>query len=348
MVISQVYGGGGNTGATYKNDFIELFNRGDAAADLTGWSVQYAAAGSSTWQVTPLYGSILPGQYYLVQQAQGPGGTIDLPTPDAIGTAQLGATSGKVALVNNSTPLSIPCPQGANSIVDFVGYGSTADCFEGTIVAAAPSNTNAIIRAADGCTDLNENSTDFDPGAPTPRNHSSAQHVCGLTTGSTTVVISEFRTRGPNGGFDEFIELYNRSGDPVDISGWKIKVSNNAGTVTTRVTISPNTVLPAHWHYLVTNASLSGYSGTVAGNQTYTVGINDDGGIAITTASDVVIDQVGMSSGSAFKESRVLSALTSNTDRSYERKPEWLVGNSQDTDDNRSDFQIRTPSEPQR
>ncbi|MEQ1530867.1 MAG: hypothetical protein ABL925_16240, partial [Methylococcales bacterium] len=28
IVISQVYGGGGNTGATYKNDFIELFNRG--------------------------------------------------------------------------------------------------------------------------------------------------------------------------------------------------------------------------------------------------------------------------------------------------------------------------------
>ncbi len=26
VVISQVYGGGGNSGATYKNDFIELFN----------------------------------------------------------------------------------------------------------------------------------------------------------------------------------------------------------------------------------------------------------------------------------------------------------------------------------
>ncbi len=25
--ISQVYGGGGNAGAPYKNDFIELFNR---------------------------------------------------------------------------------------------------------------------------------------------------------------------------------------------------------------------------------------------------------------------------------------------------------------------------------
>ena len=28
IVISQVYGGGGNTGAPYTHDFIELFNRG--------------------------------------------------------------------------------------------------------------------------------------------------------------------------------------------------------------------------------------------------------------------------------------------------------------------------------
>ena len=28
IVISQVYGGGGNSGATLTNDFIELFNRG--------------------------------------------------------------------------------------------------------------------------------------------------------------------------------------------------------------------------------------------------------------------------------------------------------------------------------
>src|SRR5438270_10861853 len=41
IVISQVYGGGGNSGATYKNDFIEIFNRGAAPVSVTGWSVQY-------------------------------------------------------------------------------------------------------------------------------------------------------------------------------------------------------------------------------------------------------------------------------------------------------------------
>jgi len=74
VVISQVYGGGGNAGATFKNDFIELFNRGGAAVDLTGWSVQYAATGGSSWQRTNLSSvSLNPGQYYLIQELAGAG-----------------------------------------------------------------------------------------------------------------------------------------------------------------------------------------------------------------------------------------------------------------------------------
>ena len=42
VLIHQVYGGGGNSGATYKNDFIELYNPTDKTIDLTGFSVQYA------------------------------------------------------------------------------------------------------------------------------------------------------------------------------------------------------------------------------------------------------------------------------------------------------------------
>ncbi|MEZ4615572.1 MAG: lamin tail domain-containing protein [Caldilineaceae bacterium] len=67
IVISQVYGGGGNSGATYTNDFIELFNRGAALVDLSGWSVQYASATGPTWQKTDLSGTVQPGQYYLIQ-----------------------------------------------------------------------------------------------------------------------------------------------------------------------------------------------------------------------------------------------------------------------------------------
>jgi uncharacterized protein len=165
---------------------------------------------------------------------------------------------------------------------------------------------------------------------------------------STNVVISEFRVRGPVGGNDEFIELYNLSSAPIDISGWKIRGSNSGGTVSDRATILAGTLIQPGCHYLLTNAAASGYSGTVPGDQTYTTGITDDGGIALTLPDNTIIDQVGMSAGSAFKEGTPLANLgTSNLNRGYERKPGGVAGSGTDTDDNSSDFQLITPSDPQ-
>src|SRR5687768_13456695 len=94
IVISQVYGGGGNSGATLRNDFIELFNRGTSPVSLSGWSVQYASSAGTTWQKTDLSAVTLqPGQYYLIQEAQGAGGTTNLPTPDATGAIAMSATA---------------------------------------------------------------------------------------------------------------------------------------------------------------------------------------------------------------------------------------------------------------
>lgn len=173
LVISQIYGGGGNSGATLRNDFIEVYNRGTETVSVEGWSVQYASAAGSTWQVTVLDGQIPPGRHYLVQEAQGAGGSVDLPTPDATGTIAMAAGSGKVALVTNSTPLTAVC--GANcdtapGVRDYVGYGSTATDFEGTGPTPTLSNTTAALRVAGGATDTDNNATDFTVGAPNPRN----------------------------------------------------------------------------------------------------------------------------------------------------------------------------------
>ncbi|MCL4560556.1 MAG: lamin tail domain-containing protein [Chloroflexi bacterium] len=165
IVISQVYGGGGNSGATLKNDFVELFNRGTAAVDVTGWTVQYASASGSSWQKTSLTGTIQPGDYYLVQEAAGSGGSLNLPTPDAIGTIFMSATDGKVALVNNATTLTGTCPTGR---IDLVGFGS-ANCSE-TSPTPKLSNTTAALRKADGAQDTDNNLEDFDIGQPNPRN----------------------------------------------------------------------------------------------------------------------------------------------------------------------------------
>src|SRR5882724_350132 len=76
VVISQVYGGGGNAGATLRNDFIEILNKGTSAVNLAGWTVQYSSAAGTTWtNSTPLSGTLQPGQYYLIQEAAGTGGT---------------------------------------------------------------------------------------------------------------------------------------------------------------------------------------------------------------------------------------------------------------------------------
>ncbi len=123
IVISEVFGGGGNSGSTWKNDFVELYNPTSSPVDISGWSVQYSSATGSTWYVTALTGSIAAHGYYLVQEAPGTGGTLSLPTPDAIGTLALSATNGKVALVSSSTALSVSNPSSA-SYVDLVGYGT--------------------------------------------------------------------------------------------------------------------------------------------------------------------------------------------------------------------------------
>ncbi len=186
VVISQVYGGGGNSGATYQNDLIELFNAGSSSASLVGWSVQYTSAtgtGLFSSNKTNLSGSIGPGQYFLVKEASNAAVGALLPTADVTGTINMSATAGKVVLVNSSTGLacngsSTACSAGdLASIVDLVGYGN-ANFFEGAGAAPTLTNTTAGFRAGGGCTDSNNNSTDFSAATPNPRNSASATNPC--------------------------------------------------------------------------------------------------------------------------------------------------------------------------
>jgi uncharacterized protein len=182
VVISQVYGGGGNVGTTWTNDFVELFNHGTEAVSLDGWSVQYtSAAGTGTWQRTLLTGTIAPGGYYLVQQAAGTGGTTPLPSPDAVGTIAMAAGAGKVVLRASTAALSGACPIDP-TFRDLVGYGAAATCFEGSAPTGNLSNTTAALRKRGGCFDSNDNGIDFLTGAPTPRNSASPLRSCEYQT----------------------------------------------------------------------------------------------------------------------------------------------------------------------
>jgi lamin tail-like protein len=181
VVISQVFAGGGNSGAPFANDYVELFNGGTSPVDVGGWTVQYASAASTTWQATPLTGTITPGRYLLVQLASGGTAGAALPAPDVTGTTNLAASGGKLALVRDATALSCGAAAGscsANALVeDIVGYGSAAD-YEGSAAGAALTNTTALVRAAGGCTDTDANAADFASGTPAPRNSVQAAAAC--------------------------------------------------------------------------------------------------------------------------------------------------------------------------
>lgn len=169
-----------------------------------------------------------------------------------------------------------------------------------------------------------------------------------LQAGANKVVISEFRTRGPgsSGATNEFIELYNPLSTSVNIGNWSIRYSTNGGNTSTRYTFPAGSQLSAGQHFLL--AHTTGYTGATTPDATYTDGLGNDGGIAIVDSAGTVIDQVGMSTGSAYKEpqdgSGILAPLGANTEQSYERKLGGSAGNCADTNNNAADFILNSAS----
>lgn len=187
VVISQVYGGGGNSGASFKNDFVELFNRGNTAINLNGYTLQYASSGgvfggsgANPNKTTLPDVTLQPGKYYLIQQAAGSGGTIDLVAdfvPTGTQVLAMSGTNFKIALT--STDATITSPTDA-TVLDFVGVGS-ANLFEGSAATAVLSNTTSASRNSNGCVDTNNNSADFTVGDVAPRNSTLDAVSCDLS-----------------------------------------------------------------------------------------------------------------------------------------------------------------------
>ena len=207
LVISQIYGSGGNTGATYNADYVEIKNITAAPINLGGLSIQYGSATVTTaWSgVFALPVATIPaGGYYLIQMTAAGGIGIALPTPDATATTSINmsGTAGRVAIVNGTTAL-VGCPA-AGSYIDLVGFGTTATCFEGTGPAAAQSATLADFRKLNGCQDTNDNTADFDALAAAPRNSATAPVSCSASPSLSATALTAFgpvclnTTAGPN------------------------------------------------------------------------------------------------------------------------------------------------------
>ncbi len=213
--------------------------------DVSGWTVQYASATGTTWQVTALTGSIAPGRHYLVQLASG--GTVGaaLPTPDATGTSNLAVSGGKVAVARSTAALACGATPGScsavTSVADLAGYGTASD-YEGGAAAAPIDNTTAATRGSGGCDDTDANGADFTSAAATPRNSSNAVLTCG--------------SEPPPGGVSQ--------GATVDVDIQSVlSISLERPGVSFGNATTGSTPAPVSERVTVTNNNASGYAVTV-------------------------------------------------------------------------------------
>jgi DNA/RNA endonuclease G (NUC1) len=347
VVISQVYGGGGNSGATYKNDFIELYNSGSAAVDLSTYAVQYASATGSSWSETTLSGSIAAGHYYLIQEAAGSGGTQNLPTPDATGTISMAATAGKVALTSTTTLLAVSNPVGGPTVVDFVGYGTTANAYEGSGPAPAPSATVSDLRANGGATDTDNNAADFATGAVNPRNSGAGGGSGG------TVVISQVYGGGGNSGAtykNDFIELYNSGSASVDLSTYAVQYAG-ATSSTWSETLLTGSLAAGHYYLIQEAAGSGGTQNLPTPEATGTINLAATAGkVALTKTQTLltvdnpvgganVVDFIGYGTTADAYEGSGPAPAPSNTTADLRAN-----GGATDTNNNAADFTAGAPN----
>ncbi|MGO1646728.1 MAG: lamin tail domain-containing protein, partial [Agrococcus casei] len=157
LVISEAYGGGGNGGAKFNQDFIELYNFSAAEVSLDGVTVSYYSSSGNLGASTELEGSLQPGEHYLVGAAYG--SNRDLPSfeSDATFKAAMSGSKGSVEIASGDT------------VIDLVGWGDAA-LFEG---APAPGTSNSVsVARVDPASDTDDNSVDFATGEPTPQGQS--------------------------------------------------------------------------------------------------------------------------------------------------------------------------------
>lgn len=259
VVISQVYGAGGNSGATLRNDYVELFNRSNAAVSLNGWSIQYASAtGTGNFSANSPFAlpnvSLQPGQHFLVQLASGGAVGSLLPTADASATVpNMSGTAGKVILANVATGLACngsagqPCnATQLGQIVDLVGYGtggSGANFFEGSGAAPTLSATLTAFRKDGGCTDTNVNSVDFQTGTPAPRNTTSALAPCSVTPVSTRPSATATASTVTAGGSTTFAGTITPGANPTS-TGYNVScnLTTVGGSSTFALTVVGTTI----------------------------------------------------------------------------------------------------------
>jgi hypothetical protein len=217
-------------------EFISLFNQSSSPVNLDGWLLEYAKTtfdktycSSTNWtshgvsnsaSATKLSGTLQPNQ-------------VSIPIVRAL----TDNAAGSLHLVNMSD---------ANnpSVLDLVGWGANAPCFENTSTVT-PSNGKSIKRYLDCINNLpidtNNNALDFASGQPPSPGVLENPYITTCQENTATVqvpsaqptcegtIISELL---PNpSGTDtshEFIELYNPTAEIISLAGCSLQTTANS------------------------------------------------------------------------------------------------------------------------
>lgn len=202
--------------------------------------------------------------------------------------------------------------------------------------------------------------------------------VAGMSTISNSgkIVISELRVAGADAG-DEFIELYNAEDFPVDLSGWSLQYVSGGGSSfsITKKNLHPGLVIDPKGFLLIArgkNASgTDGFAGSVVPDMAQrTISFSGSAsGATLFLVNDTspienisdpnLVDRLAYGAGSNLFPEGAPSSLPL-AGQSLERKAivgqncvsggsleGKFLGNSCDTGDNLSDFEIRSVSGPQ-
>jgi lamin tail-like protein len=356
------------------DEWIELYNPTAANIDLTNWRIE-AADGDP---LIPLSG-VIPANGYLLLE-RGSQNVTNVPgivyssglLSDSGETLYLLDDTSSVIDVANSNGAAWPTVSSSPNFPSMERVGVIADSdfawvtFDSTTFTAKDAGGNDIYgtpgsaNSQPGVTPTFTStatltSTPTSTGTATATNTPSSTSTPTRTptrtaTGpapASNIVISEFRAIGTGGETDEFIELYNPTSSSVSIGGWVIKTSGACNTIITKIFTIPATVtLAAGQHYLIGGTAYTG-SGIAAADQTASLNIATTGGIALFLPDEITtIDEVGLCSSTFFHEGTYLTSLLTTTNRSYDRRSS-ISGACSDTNNNRTDFFLRSPSEPQ-
>ncbi|MBI1293303.1 hypothetical protein GC173_19025 [bacterium] len=244
VVISQVYASGGDAGAAYQRDFIELFNQSYDDVTLTAWAIQYSSPTATSGNYTRnniAANTVIPGRSYLLLTRTTAGANgVALTGDQAILTANYLIAGGKVALTNNQTTLvnsGTGAPTVTTAIVDYLGWG-TANYREGTTSASALTVANSHQRAGAGCTDTNQSNSDFTAAAVSPRSLATAKNYnCSNDLLAPTVSAASLSNSFLTGPLTQFSVTFDQP--MVTVPAGNLTVNGSAATAVSGSNLGP-------------------------------------------------------------------------------------------------------------